>query len=875
MLSLIPAKAPWPFVRGGLTPVYDASLWSQISFSENQFIDDASDTILLPTSATVSKYKMTNTDINVASLDKIPPPYFTATEDYTIEGWINLNSVAAYGGTVLTIDNLGTGGDGNRSFMLSSFASGSVLSPYFFVSSHGNSPGPGVNALSGNTNFALNTDTHLAVCRKNGVITMFLNGKVVGSIADATAGYHSAEFMSVRRGGTGKRWGMRVLRGVAAYTAQFTPVKPQLPLAQYYDADTQKDIVFQACMRRNALINEVNGQPITLAGTAAVAYGRITTTPANASRFSAYCGYFGASDFTIECKVRLPVAPAVSDSCIMGQYLVSTKKGNSWQISLNTDGTIRLYMFPVSTGGQGGGDPLITSTLKLRINTDNHLVIERVGDQVVIYIDSVEAGRATFADPLYDASAVTPVRNFWESTASANTLQVTNIRMAKRAMYKGKVANGSTFLRIKPAYTGPGPQELKFGTPYCGYYGQVTEAELLGTADLATLVGITQGAKVAAPIWLKFASNGKVIFTPKAFIRENISWQAIYQAGCVYGLDSGTGLSPSGTAVQQTKKVQLAGSTFKVRLMRGANANPYPGASGEYNIQDPDASQTSEWSLLMYRVWNADPSGAFWEKFTQEELGSRDSRLSFCQETHPFGADYRVQRGYQGVQGIAASTSGNQAAAGFTSAWKPVLELVNGEVNVIKDGVISNFESVNVVPATPATNGMRFTAASGAYLKAVSPPEFAMGTGDFTFEIEFSLQSFYNNGNGLLVPFLYWGVYAAPGQGINYEIYYNQDTKNFGFVATYDTAADYRLAPFTVALNTMYKLQITRDNGLLQFWINGTKISESAFPKDVIMAANTPMYIGRRIGGSSANVNWYADMTVKTFRFVLRGLSKL
>lgn len=193
-------------------------------------------------------------------------------------------------------------------------------------------------------------------------------------------------------------------------------------------------------------------------------------------------------------------------------------------------------------------------------------------------------------------------------------------------------------------YSGPGPQTFKNGDMSLGYYGLVnpndfTDWETINNWSKATLA---QKSTTSVQEWFKFAYKGKILFVPKQPIAY-VSWSALYQAGLVYGVD---GIGPREintiTGVNQLRTIDIKGSTFKVRLMRGLpdpwdNTKSYAAAQntaavGAYpnNTATPESYESltdlsgSEWNSLMFKtmVWTpTSQKGENWERFDTAQLG--------------------------------------------------------------------------------------------------------------------------------------------------------------------------------------------------------------------------------------------------------------
>ncbi len=105
----------------------------------------------------------------------------------------------------------------------------------------------------------------------------------------------------------------------------------------------------------------------------------------------------------------------------------------------------------------------------------------------------------------------------------------------------------------------PGPDILLAGDRHAGFYGFVHPEEMgeiednpegskeFSGANIRLALGGLQGTtQFSDTPWMKFSSNGRIIYVPvKPFVRS-ISWNVIYEAGAVYGDDSIGTLPPNG-----------------------------------------------------------------------------------------------------------------------------------------------------------------------------------------------------------------------------------------------------------------------------------------------------------------------------------------
>ena len=107
----------------------------------------------------------------------------------------------------------------------------------------------------------------------------------------------------------------------------------------------------------------------------------------------------------------------------------------------------------------------------------------------------------------------------------------------------------------------PGPRYMKAGNRDWGFWGFTTPGmfpniEPLGVNAifsndaLCEHLGLhTTGTnEYGNPVWMKFAWNGKILFVPLKPLRRSISWNQIYNAGCVYGTGDQGIVPPNGRA---------------------------------------------------------------------------------------------------------------------------------------------------------------------------------------------------------------------------------------------------------------------------------------------------------------------------------------
>ena len=119
-------------------------------------------------------------------------------------------------------------------------------------------------------------------------------------------------------------------------------------------------------------------------------------------------------------------------------------------------------------------------------------------------------------------------------------------------------------------------KKLFAGNSKAGFYGFVQPSDFGEIEDnpegsktfngdnLALAVGISQGTSQYSDIsWMKFSWNGKILFVPVKTLRYSISWNAIYNAGAVYGDDS-VGICPPNGRVGTELSVQASDNSINI-----------------------------------------------------------------------------------------------------------------------------------------------------------------------------------------------------------------------------------------------------------------------------------------------------------------------
>ena len=243
-------------------------------------------------------------------------------------------------------------------------------------------------------------------------------------------------------------------------------------------------------------------------------------------------------------------------------------------------------------------------------------------------------------------------------------------------------------------YSGPGPQKLIMGDYEAGYFGQVTSTEFFTGEEVAYYSGLSQGAVINNTTnWFKFAHKGKILFIPMKQIRGGVSWTELYNKGLVYGreLEETTPHTAITIPVEQLKYVTKNGDNFKVRLMKGAPADPAVGTT--ISTTDSTGFEGSEWNDLIYKMVTQVPVSQIGGNWSDAAVTTilDSSRTIWCQEKVADGTALcrgynHTNVGFAGRMAIALTggslqnLTGSNVNNGITPGWQPVLEYVEGAI---------------------------------------------------------------------------------------------------------------------------------------------------------------------------------------------------
>jgi hypothetical protein len=399
------------------------------------------------------------------------------TGDFTIEGWVYPTVNARQDWVDIT--------NGTQRILL--YYSGSAITFY--------SVPPNAAAITGPA-MVLNTWQHIAVSKQSGSTKLFVNGVQVGSTYATNQDYGTASTLTIGKDSAGSTYvtgymsNVRVVKGTAVYTANFTP--PTSPLTAISGTS------LLTCQNATIVDNSTNAFTLTTTGaptpyqynpfgyttSAAQSYsptvfggsmyfdgtGDYLTVPANAALT------LGTSDYTVECWVNLQGTQTTTYGWgVIGTYPGS---GTGWSISINR-----------SSGGYGifwilGGAIIATyTTAYIPVGAWTHLAVTRSGsgtNNTKLFLNGVPVTQVT--DNTNDTfSGVTYIGG--QGTGQLFTGYISNARVVK-----GTALYTAPFLpSLTPLTSVTNTQLLMLGTN-AGIFdnAMTTTFETVGNAQIST-----------------------------------------------------------------------------------------------------------------------------------------------------------------------------------------------------------------------------------------------------------------------------------------------------------------------------------------------------------------------------------------------------
>ena len=358
------------------------------------------------------------------STDYLSTPYnsaFALTADFTIECWLYWSAHGSYGGIVGSA-NPNTGAAITAGWFLDFNSTANTLQ----FEGQG-----GVSIITTNV-IPQNQWVHIAVVRSGSTITHYLNGISNGS-GTSSQSFDSASYplyVGVARDAaaytTGYISNVRIVKGTAVYTANFTP--PTTPLTAVANTallSLQNNVpaTNNGFVDSSALLNPITRTSTPTQGSFAPFgtlwsnYFGATGTYLNAGTSSQFA--FGTGNFTAEAWIYNTGASATA-ATIVG----ATNYGVATNFIFYLNGTTNSLSYYGATGVT-----VSTASSSVMPNTWYHVAIVRNGTTVTVYINGVSSASVTDSNSISSTIALT-IGNAANNNVNAQFIgYISNVRI--------------------------------------------------------------------------------------------------------------------------------------------------------------------------------------------------------------------------------------------------------------------------------------------------------------------------------------------------------------------------------------------------------------------------------------------------------------
>ena len=757
--------------------------------------------------------------------------------DFTIEAWLYLTSVS--GASPQTFFSMGTG---VATFDLRWYTTRWQIS---------------LNAGSG-TDIGTtpapvdNTWVHVAFVRSGSSIKVY-----VGGVASATtltnATTLGSNSLTVNIGQsttpsnklTGYISNLRVVKGLAVYTGNFTPPTTTLQATQSsstnISAITINQTVLLTCQDSRFIDNSSNAFTATGVGAAIpVAVSPFTMTTGTNTLTSLGSVYldgtgdyltvpnntnlqFGTGDFTVECWIFATVVGAAQKGII-----AKGTNTTGWELRIGGAVSGGLDFSYTSTG--------VTSATVVTINSWHHVALTRSGTSVKAFLDGVVVGSATTAT---DFSQTDDLK-IGESRAGSQLFSgyISNVRILK-----GTALYTSAFLPPQSPLTAITNTQLltvqyngganNYGIIDNGPFNNIITRN--GNTSQGTFSPYSMGG------WSNyFDGNGDYLSIPystsisqtSAYTLEFWFYPTYTYSGQYIFAQNGGGafcLAWTGTIMKVDKNgvgIQITGTTTMSLNQWHHYAMTYDGTTTRVFANGAlDGSVAGTGGLA-----NVPTTIGYYAALGSSSYGGYISNLRFVSGTALYTSSF------------APSVTTLSAISGTSLLTCQSNRLIDNSVNnstVTKNGDVSvqaHSPFGSVIEATPLSYSNYFDG-TGDYLSVATNAAFGFGTGDFTVEY-----------------WVYSTSWAAGPTVVDLRTGTLQFSDNYttgGAPGVYYNATQQLTSSITISVNTWAHVAFTRSGTTMKIWVNGSQ-GATGTKSDDLQTTGT-----LRIGTNVSTVNYF------------------
>jgi hypothetical protein len=323
--------------------------------------------------------------------DYISVPQSTAfdltTGDWTVEGWVNPNSISGSAASNTIWAN---------KYPVQIYAQNNNVALY--VSSTNATGTYIVNpALGPTSSLVVGVWSHFACVKSGNNYTVYVNGVAGTTVTTATAPAVSNSVSSIGSWNnasayfTGYISNLRIVKGTAVYTSNFTP--PTVPLTDITNTS------LLTCQSNRFIDNGFFANPLTIGGSPSVQrFNPFGTSTAYSTSVIGGSGYFdGSGDYLTASATN--IANFGTGDFIVSAWFNSTTTGSYQKIFDNYNGNNNVnptIIMNIAGAGKiswyAGQSPVVSSSLTYIPNTWNYVVVSRVSSTTKMFLNGTEVG---------------------------------------------------------------------------------------------------------------------------------------------------------------------------------------------------------------------------------------------------------------------------------------------------------------------------------------------------------------------------------------------------------------------------------------------------------------------------------------------------
>jgi hypothetical protein len=321
---------------------------------------------------------------------------FTASDDITVEAWINLSAHNTYSFIC---------SKGNSSTREWAFAVTSTDIRFYWSTNLSNT---GDSVINSSFAFQLNTWYHVAACKSGSSVRLFVNGIQQGAtgtfttISNASSPFRVGTFMdftNISHCFAGNISNLRFVKSTALYTSNFTP--SPTPLTNVTGAQVL------TCQSNRFRDNSTNAFAITVNGTPSVQrWSPFSPSAAYSTSVIGGSGYFDGSGDKLTLANSSAFDCGTGNDFCMEMWAYATYYTNSQHYwSSHQGGVPNGFYFSNATGAGrypslqiysgGGGGAGVASNVLMPLNQWNHICVTRQSGRMRIFLNGELTGTTT------------------------------------------------------------------------------------------------------------------------------------------------------------------------------------------------------------------------------------------------------------------------------------------------------------------------------------------------------------------------------------------------------------------------------------------------------------------------------------------------